>query len=133
MLTVWNRPAEKAANKEASFALTTEQIAFRKAFGDRIAAMLSEPNTLESLGAFITPGKDEDKGTIMVALSLPVPAITFTDPDGHPSATRSFNLNVNAVIPAPEKAKTPTNTEPVRALTYAELRAKQLEAKTAKK
>lgn len=134
-LILWDRPANKAADKSATIALTAEQIAARQAYAQSIVNHLSQPGVLESLGAFVTPGNDAEKGTIMVALTLPMPALTFTDPDGQQAATRPFTLNINATIPAPtsKKDKAQPTATVVPALSYAELKARQMAARNAKK
>jgi hypothetical protein len=132
IIPVWDRPSEKAKNAKASFALTETQVQARETIGKQIAALIEE--NLDSLGGFVTPGNDESKGTVMVALSLPMPAIHFRT-EGAPAdeETRTYTLNVNATIPAPKKAEdTSEPGEPVKALTYADLQARRVKAASKK-
>lgn len=133
-LNLWDRPAAKAQDKSATIALTADQITARQEYAASIAAHLSTPGVLESLGAFVTPGNDAEKGTLMVALTLPMPAISFTNPDGAIETTRAFTLNINATIPAPstKKDKAPVNVV-LPALSYSDLRKRQEEARKARK
>lgn len=132
-LSIWNRPEAKRQDKSASVPLTTDQLSARKEYADTLVSHLSKPGVLESLGAFITPGNDEEKGTIMVALTLPCAGLTFTNPDGKQETTRAFTLNINATIPAPTAAKKENKPAvEVTALTYSELRAKQTAARAAR-
>lgn len=132
-LILWDRPAAKAVDKSATIALTAEQISARQEYAASIAQHLSTPGVLEALGAFVTPGNDAEKGTLMVALTLPMPALSFTNPDGATETTRAFTLNINATIPAPSQKKEKVIVQPVQALSYAELRAKQIAARATKK
>lgn len=128
-LTVFDRPG----NKGVSFPLTDEQKTFRMEFAKALTEQIQE--NLTELGAFVTPGNDAEKGTVMVALSLPMPAISFINDEGETETTRPYNLNINAVIPLPGANKQDAGGEaqPIKALTYTELRARQLAATIAKK
>lgn len=129
ILVTFDRPANKG---KVSFPLTAEQITFRQEFATALTEQIQA--NLTELGAFITPGNDAEKGTIMVALTLPMPGMTFINPDGEAETTRPYNMNINAVLPAPGAAKAEgMGDEPIRALTYAELRARQAQLKATKK
>ena len=130
-LTIWNRPEAKSRDEKATIALTTEQLAARNAFADHLSALLSEAGKLESLGAFITPSNNGS--SMMVALTLNIPPITFTDPDGNKGQTRNFSLNVNANIPAEKTVnKSGKTVIATTALTYAELKAQTAAARKSK-
>jgi hypothetical protein len=128
---MWNRPGAKAIDSQATFALTAEQIIARTAFAETLSNQLSA--NLESLGAFISPGNNEEKHTLMVALSVPMPGLTFTNPDGIKETTRGYTLNINAVIPSPKTPKADKPVVTVPALSYSEFRAKQAAAKATRK
>jgi hypothetical protein len=115
-LSVWNRPAAKVS--QSAFPLTPEQIATREAFVKALSEQIQD--NIELLGGFITPGNDETKGTTMVALTLPMPGLTFANPNGEEMTTRPYNINVNAVIPIGEAAKQTGGPAPA-ALTWDEL------------
>jgi len=133
-LTFFDRPTHKAADPKASIALTTEQIAARQKFSNDLAEKFSEPGFLESIGAFITPGKDADKATMLLALSLMVPAVKFTDPDGASATTRPFNLNINAVVQEPGKSgQGESQALTATPRTFAEIKAAMLAKKAAHK
>lgn len=132
-LTVWDRP--NAKDSGATFPLTAEQLAARESVAKQISTLLVE--NLASIGGFLTPGNPKSDGTpsnsIMVACTLPMPALTFVNPDGDVETTRPYNLNINAVLPAPKDQKETGSIEQPKALTYAELRKSQLAAKAKRK
>lgn len=131
MLTVYDRPGAKAIDPKATVLLTAEQLTARTEFGRQLAEQLSKPGVLESLGAFITPGNNADKGTLMVACTLSIPSITFINPDGQEEKTRPTNFNLNATIPTPATEKAQAAHVEVSALSYSELRRRQMQLKAA--
>jgi hypothetical protein len=102
-LPTFNRPAAKDAGM--TFEYTEAQLACREDFTRKLGELLT-PEALYALGAYITPGNPRDNGkmpSLMVALSLPMPALTFENPDtGKTETTRPWNLNVNANLLAPK-------------------------------
>jgi hypothetical protein len=122
-LAIWNRPEAKSIDPSATIALTAEQVAARNEFAQHFSELLSTDGTLESLGAFITPSNNGSSN--MVALTLNIPALSFTNPDGGKESTRNFSLNINANIPVVKNTanKAARPIVATTALTYAELKA----------
>lgn len=133
MLSVYNRPAMKNANRPSSPSYSDEVAASRKELSEALTTLIQDH--LEDSGAFVTPN---NAGTgLMVALTLPVGALTFTGPDGNAQQTRTTVLNINASITTDAvKDEEPVGEEPA-ALSYDDLLAavqrNKAAAKAAKK
>lgn len=126
-LPFWNRPAYKG--KDVTLALTDDQKAARQTFADDLSAALSKPGALKALGGFMTLSNDQT--SMLVALTLTVPAITVENPQGHEITTRPFVLNINAGLAAADSDKKEEIAP--SALTWDQIQATMAEAKKAKK
>ena len=137
-IAVWDRPAHKARNEKASIALTADQLTARDTIAKQITDLLRD--NLDTLGGFITPGNPDKDGkpskSLMVALSLPMPPLKFIAEGGtDEEETRAYTLNINAVLAAAGKGNSDTDRdtdEPIKALSYAELRKRQNELRAKK-
>jgi hypothetical protein len=132
-LPAWDRPSARDAGVD--FAYTAEQIEARGMFSKALSEQLT-PENLLALGAYVTPGNPSKDGTpsksLMIALSLSMPALTFVNPAGEVETTRPWNFNLNATLMGPKKAKgTPAGTQALT-FNFAEHR-KALAARAAKK
>lgn len=92
-LVVFNRPAMKERGVTQP-TYTPDQIKVRETISQQIAHILQE--NISDGGAFITPNNARDG--MLVALTLPMPSLKFTTPDGNEQETRSWNLTLNALI-----------------------------------
>lgn len=95
----WNRPAHKAAGNKLQY--TALQIAARVKFAEALSKLLSA--NAGEIGCFETP--NEAKSMLMLALTLTVPSIAYTDSKGNARKTTQFALNINAPVDMGKKPK----------------------------
>jgi hypothetical protein len=100
-------------NSGIPLAVSAEQAAAREALGKAIAEALTE-DVLDSVNAFITPKKEtpeeraerESKNKplrCMVALTIPMPALTIRVDGGESMQTEPFTINANAPLSTGER------------------------------
>jgi len=115
-----DRPALKSDGERVGY--TDEQRKAQASLGKTIAALFT-PEMLHNIGAFVTPN---GKGNgLQVAFSLPLAAMTFTDPDGNTATTREWFVNGNASIPKQVKVEAKSTERKLAALSYSEWKAQQ--------
>ena len=115
-----DRPQLKADGERVGY--TDEQRKAQANLGKQVAALFTA-EALHNIGAFVTPN---GKGNgLQVAFSVPLAALTFTDPDGATSTTREWFLNGNASIPKQSKVEAKPTERKLAALSYSEWKAQQ--------
>jgi hypothetical protein len=132
-VTIWDRPAAKAEVERPEQPLTPVQLEARPTIAQQIHKVLVDAIAEDNkVGAFITPS--ENGRTALLALSLPMDALTFQTEDGDTISTNKWVLNLNVAIPGEKKAKDNGRTVvETKAMTFAELRKATQAARSAAK
>jgi hypothetical protein len=117
-----DRPSLKAENERVGY--TEEQRAAQSNLGKHIATLLTA-ETLHAIGAFVTPGSKGLAGGLQVAFSVPLPALTFTNPDNETETTREWFFNANAPIPKKSRVEAKPTERKLAALSYSDWKAQQ--------
>ena len=119
-LSFIDRPQLKSDGERVGY--TEEQRKAQAGIGEQVAALFT-PEVLHNIGAFVTPNK---KGNgLQVAFSVPLAALTFTDPDGATATTRTWFLNGNASISKQSKVEAKPTERKLAALSYSDWKAAQ--------
>lgn len=131
MVKIWNRPQSKATNGVSSPGYTPEETTARNECAAELSAVLAKH--IDKIGAYETPNNAGDN--MLLALTLSIPPVEYTNSAGSRTGTRPFVLNINAPVSlesAEAQAEGDDGEEAVQ-LTRDELLAQINEAKAKKK